>query len=128
MEVEIRTDLPLKTKRERKHAETSEPHEAGRSLNDGALEPLNAHGEEKTSASAATPLIEVEVLRLPPNPRLVICRYRAFGEERRCTVWVGRNSKFVPRMKLWLTEPSDPVARVRPWAYAGPLPRRRGRW
>jgi hypothetical protein len=128
MEVEIRTDLPPKIKRERKHAATSEPHEAGQNLIAGTPDSPYARTEEKSSASATASLIEVEVLRIPPNPRLVICRYWVLGEERRCTVWVGRNLKFVPRMKFWLAEPSDLVARARPWAYAGPLPRRKGRW
>jgi hypothetical protein len=126
MEVEIRTDLPAKTKRGKKRAAVVQSHEVGLRPGDAVAESLKAQRGEQTSANA--PLIEVEVLRIPPNPRLVICRYTALGEERRCTVWVGRNSKFVPRMKFWLAEPSDPVARARPWAYAGPLPRRRGRW
>jgi hypothetical protein len=128
MEVEIRTDLPPKIKRERKHAATSEPHEAGQNLIGGTPDSLYARTEEKSSASATASLIEVEVLRIPPNPRLVICRYWVLGEERRCMVRVGRNSKFLPRMKFWLAEPSDPLTRRRPWTYAGPLPRRRGRW
>ena len=72
--------------------------------------------------------VELEVLRIPPNPRLVICRYWVSGEERRCMVRVRRNSNFVPGMKFWLPEPNDPVARAKPWAYSGLLPRRRGRW
>ena len=128
MEVEIRTDLPPKIRRGRKHTATSEPHGAGGNLSGGTPESLHARKEEKTSASATASLVEVEVLRIPPNPRLVICRYWVFGEERRCMVRAGRNSNFVPRMKFWLAEPSDPLTRVRPWPYAGPLPRRRGRW
>jgi hypothetical protein len=72
--------------------------------------------------------VEVEILRIPPNPQLVICRYWVLGEERRCMVRVGRNSNFVPRMKFWLQEPGDPAARRRPWPYVGRLPRRRGWW
>jgi hypothetical protein len=128
MELEIRTDLPAKIKRERKRAAINEPYEAGLSSADGTPEVVEARREEQTSASGSALLVELEVVRIPPNPRLVICRYWVFGEERRCMVWVGRNSKFVPRMKFWLAEPSDPLARARPWTYAGPLPRRRGRW
>ena len=126
MEFEIRTDLPARIKRKGKYAVVSEPREADVSPNVATLESVKATGEKQTSASA--PLIEVEVLRIPPNPRLVICRYTALGEERRCTVWVGRNSKFVPRMKFWIPEPGDPTTRVKPWAYTGRLPKRRGRW
>ena len=129
MEVEIRTDLPPKIKRERKHAATSEPHEAGRSSNSATPEPVKEQKKEESSAGGSAPLVEVEVLRIPPNPRLVICRYWVFGEERRCMVRVGRNSNFVPRLKFWLPEPSDPVARIRPWPFApNRLPKRRGCW
>ena len=72
--------------------------------------------------------VELEILRIPPNPRLLICRYWVLGEEQRCMVRIRRNSNFVPRMKFWLAEPSDPLTRIRPWPYAGQLPRRRGRW
>ena len=88
MEVEIRTDLPAKTKREKKRAAVVQSHEVGLRPGDAVAEPLKAQRGEQTSANA--PLIEVEVLRIPPNPRLVICRYTALGEERRCTVSVGR--------------------------------------
>jgi hypothetical protein len=127
MEVEIRTDLPAKARRERKRAAIDELHEAELSGNDVTSELVNVPRGEETSASGTTSLVEVEVLRIPPNPRLVICRYWVLGEERRCTVSVGRNSKFVPRMKFWLPEPSDPMAQARPWAYTGRLPKRRGR-
>jgi hypothetical protein len=128
MEVEIRTDLPGKIKRERKRAASSEPHEAGLRTNGVASEAVRVQTQDETSVSASEPIVELEVLRIPPNPRLVICRYRACGEERRCMVNVGRNSKFVPGMKFRLLEPSDPTARCKPWPYAGRLPRRRGRW
>src|SRR6516162_8260379 len=126
MEFEIRTDLPARIKRKGKYAVVSEPREADVSPNVATLESVKATGEKQTSANA--PLIEVEVLRIPPNPRLVICRYRVCGEEQRCMVNVGRNSKFVPRMKFWIPEPGDPTTRVKPWAYTGRLPKRRGRW
>jgi hypothetical protein len=128
MEVEIRTDLPAKIKRERKRAAVVESHEVGLRSGDAAAEPLKVQRREEIPASGSAPLVEVEVLRIPFNPRLVICRYWVFGEERRCMVRVGRNAKFVPRMKFWLPEPSDPLARVRPWPYTGRLPKRRGHW
>lgn len=128
MEVEIRTDLPAKVKRKGKNAVARESHEAEPSLNGVVLEPVKAPLEQQPSASANAPLVEVEVLRIPPNPRLVICRYCVSGEQRRCMVRVGRNLNFVPRMKFLVAEPRDLVARARPWEYSGPLPRRRGRW
>ena len=128
MEIEIRTDLPAKVGRKAKYAAVSEPHKTGLSPSGATPNPIYAPIEEQTSASVDAPLVELEVLRIPPNPRLVICRYYVSGQQRRCMVRVGRNYNFVPRMKFSLAEPSDPVARARPWAYAGPLPRRRGRW
>jgi hypothetical protein len=73
-------------------------------------------------------LRELQVIRAVANPRLVLCAYWQGEQECRCLFDVGRNSNFVPRMTLRLTEPSDSIARSRPWPYAGPLPRRRGRW
>ena len=128
MEVEIRTDLPAKVKRERKRAAINEPYEAGLNSADETPEVVKARREEQTLANGSASLVELEVMRKPPNPRLVICRYWVLGEERRCTVWVGRNSKFVPRMKFWLAEPGAPTARLKPWPYTGRLPKRRGRW
>jgi hypothetical protein len=128
MNVEIRADLPAKIKRERRRTTTTEPHEATLSHNGATPVLVRVPKEEEISASGTTPLVELEVLRIPPNPRLVICRYWVFGEERRCMVRVGRNSNFVPRMTFRLPEPGDPTARLKPWAYTGRLPKRRGRW
>jgi hypothetical protein len=72
--------------------------------------------------------IELQVLRLALNPRMIICTYRAVSGERRCLVRVGRNGHFVRGMKLRLLKPSDPSAQSEPWQYTGPLPRQRGRW
>jgi hypothetical protein len=72
--------------------------------------------------------IELEILRIPSNPRMVICQYWAGSEERRCIVRVGRNGNFVRGMKLRVQKPSDPSAQSEPWPYTGPLPRRRGCW
>jgi hypothetical protein len=38
--------------------------------------------------------IELEIVRIPPNPRMVICGYLAVSGERRCIVRVGRNANF----------------------------------
>jgi hypothetical protein len=96
MEVEIRTDLPAKVRRKAKYAAASEPHKTGLSLSAATPNPIMAPIEEQTSASTNEPLVELEVLRIPPNPRLVICRYRILGEERRCMVRVGRNYNLCP--------------------------------
>ena len=71
--------------------------------------------------------IEVEIVRIPPNPRMVICGYQAVTGERRCLVRVGRNANFRPGMKLVVKRPAN-GAEAEPWAYDGLLPRRPGRW
>ena|SRR5258708_10064547 len=128
MEVEIRTDLPAKIAVGRKRAKDSNPEKVELSQDGGTAPPFKTQEEMEILGSGSAPLIEMEVLRVPPNPRLVICRYWVLEEERRCTIWVGRNSNFVPRMKFWLVEPSDPSPQSEPWPYTGPLPRRRGCW
>src|SRR5258705_11304356 len=128
MEFEIRTDLPARIKVGRKRAKDSDPQEVGLSSDIATVESREVQREEEISASANAPVVELEILRIPPNPRLVICRYWILEEERRCMVWVGRNSNFVRGMKLRVQEPSDPSAQSQPWLYTGPLPRRRGCW
>jgi hypothetical protein len=132
MEVEIRTDLPARIKVGRKRAKDSDPQEVGLSSDIATVESREVQREEEISVNANAPLVEVEVMRVPSNPRLIICRYQILGENRRCKVWVGRNSNFVPGMKFWLLEPNDepndPSAQSQPWPYTGPLPRRQGYW
>jgi hypothetical protein len=84
--------------------------------------------EPQAEPATSANLRELQVLRAVANPKLILCAYWSDGQECRCLVNVGRNSNFVPRMTLRSTEPSDSIARSRPWPYAGPLPRRRGRW
>jgi hypothetical protein len=128
MEVEIRTDLPARIKVGRKRAKDSDPHEVGLSSGLATVKSREVQREEEISASANAPVVELEVLRIPANPRMILCRYWILGEERRCMVGVGRNSNFMRGMKLRLQEPNDPSAQSEPWPYTGPLPRRRGRW
>jgi hypothetical protein len=82
-----------------------------------AREPIAESGNE----------IELEILRIPPNPRMVICLYWAVSGERRCTVRVGWHGNFRPGMKLLVKRPAN-GAEAEPWAYDGSLPRRPGRW
>ena len=69
--------------------------------------------------------IELEIVRVPPNPRMVICRYRATSGERRCLVRVGRNRNFRRGMKLVVKVPANGIE-AEPWPYDGVLPRRPG--
>src|SRR6202008_1354373 len=55
-----------------------------------AREPIVENGTE----------IELEIVRIPPNPRMVICRYRSVSGERACIVRVGRNANFRRGMKV----------------------------
>jgi hypothetical protein len=127
MEVEIRTDLPAKIKGGRKRAKDSNPQEVGLNPDGGTAQPVKVRQEMEMLGSGGAPLVELEILRIPPNPRLVICRYWIFGEERRCMVRVGRNANFRPGMKLLVKRPAA-GAETEPWAYDGLLPRRPGRW
>jgi hypothetical protein len=88
----------------------------------------NAEPERNAEPATSGTVRELKVIRAAANPRLILCAYWQDGEEYRCLVNVGRNGNFVPRMTLRLTEPADSAARSRPWQYAGPLPRRKGRW
>jgi hypothetical protein len=69
--------------------------------------------------------IELKIVRIPPNPRMVICAYRAVSGERRCMVRVGRNANFRPGMKLLVKRPANGME-AEPWTYDGLLPRRPG--
>jgi hypothetical protein len=71
--------------------------------------------------------MELEILRIPPNPRMVICTYHAVSGERRCMVRVGRNANLKPGMKLLVKRPAV-GAEAEPWAYDGAIPRRFGHW
>jgi hypothetical protein len=127
MEFGIRTDLPAKIKGGRKRAKDSDPQEVGLSPDGGTAQPVKAQEETGVLGSGSAPLIELEILRIPANPRLVICRYWIFGEERRCLVRVGRNANFRRGMKLLVKRPANGT-QAEPWAYDGLLPRRSGRW
>ena len=127
MEFEIRTDLPARMKVGRKRAKDSDPQKVGLSSDTATVESREVQREEEISASANAPVVELEILRIPPNPRLVICRYWIFGEERRCIVRVGRNANFRRGMKLLVKRPAN-GAETEPWAYDGAIPRRFGHW
>ena len=127
MEVEIRTDLPTKTNVGRKRAKDSNPQEAGLSSDIATVKSREVQREEEISASANAPLVELEGLRIPANPRMILCRYWAGNEERQCIVRVGRNANFRPGMKLLVKRPANGTE-AEPWAYDGLLPRRTGRW
>jgi hypothetical protein len=82
-----------------------------------AREPVAESGNE----------IELEIVRIPPNPRMVICAYWAVSGERRCTVRVGWHGNFRPGMKLLVKRPVNGTE-AEPWVYDGLLPRHPGHW
>lgn len=71
---------------------------------------------------------DLRVVRVGPNPRMLVCEYMELAQRRLCTVSVKRNSKFVRGMRFVMAEPASEADFVRPWVYGGPAPRRRGRW
>ncbi len=127
MEFEIRTDLPARIKVGRKRAKDSNPYEVGLSSGLATVKSHEVQRKEEISASANAPLVEVEVMRIAPNPRLLVCRYWVFKEERRALIRVHRNENFKPGMKLLVKRPAAGTE-AEPWAYDGLLPRHPGRW
>ena len=73
-------------------------------------------------------VVEVEVVRLCLNPRLLMARYKEGTVERVIKVKVGVNRNYRPRMKLALERPVDWESRLLPWEYRGRRPRLPGRW
>lgn len=71
---------------------------------------------------------ELKVVRVGPNPRLVLCEYWELESRRTCLVNVGKNRKWVRGMKFVMEEPVGELEYVKPWEYVGKQPRRRGRW
>ena len=71
---------------------------------------------------------ELRIVRVGPNPRLVVCEYFELAQRRLCTVLVKRTDKYVRGMRLKMAEPLDEAAYRRPWVYQGAPPRHRGRW
>ena len=85
--------------------------------------------EAFTSAPEKVPVLrDLRIVRVGPNPRLVVCEYYELAERRLCTVLVKRPAKFVRGMRFKMAEPLDEMEFRRPWPYEGPMPRHRGRW
>jgi hypothetical protein len=82
--------------------------------------------EEPAGEDMCTPAkgseVVVEVVRIPANPRMVICVWRGEGQERVVKVWVGRNARFKVGMRLKVRVGLNGAGNE-PWDYEGPLPR-----
>ena len=70
-------------------------------------------------------ICELEVVRVPPNPRLVLGSYEKDGVKQVVKVWVGINRNFKPRMKL---KAQRGEGENEPWRLIGKRPRLAGRW
>jgi hypothetical protein len=73
----------------------------------------------------AEEICELEVVRIPPNPKLVMACYETGGSKQIVRVWVGINKNFVPRMRL---RAQRGATENQPWKLVGRRPRRRGWW
>jgi hypothetical protein len=71
---------------------------------------------------------ELTIIRVGPNPRTVTCEYWELSSRRTCVVNVGRNNRYLPKMKFKMCEPVSEDQFERPWVYRGKAPRRKGRW
>ena len=92
-------------------------------------------GEEKVEGKAIKPLEprggierELRVVRVGPNPRMVVCEYWELASRRTCIVNVKRNLKWIRGMRFRMEEPVVEQEYIKPWIYKGKQPRLRGRW
>jgi hypothetical protein len=133
--VEIHTDRELPTewqKRKMRKAERERNAVVGRGdARNRKIEAAEVKAPERrgevAQASEDAEKVEMKILRICPNPRLVECSYVEEGEERRCLVRVGRNANFRRGMKLVVKRPVNGTE-AEPWVYDGLLPRRPGHW
>jgi hypothetical protein len=102
---------------------------------EGQEEVVQAEGasvltEVEASPEPARPLVErdLRIVRVGPNPRMILCEYYELAERRTCVVDVKRNGKYVRGMRLKMAEPKSEEDYRRPWVYVGRPPRHRGKW
>jgi hypothetical protein len=86
-------------------------------------EPEPAVERPKAAKPPARPEVEVEIVRVGPNPRILQCKYKLLADEIKIYLWVKTNKNFVRGMKLKLAEQEG-----MDWKWEGKLPRFRGRW
>ena len=119
METAIYNDRPAKQKKA-----TKARVEDGQCA--AAEEPEVAEQESAIEQVAPLGEVEVRVVRIPANPRLLICESRESGlESPRILVKVRSNVKFRRGMEL-AAVPS--ASEAEPWVYEGRMPRFAGRW
>ena len=77
---------------------------------------------EKEEANTR-PEVELEVIRVGPNPRILVCRYKILAEELIVKLKVQTTAKFIRGMRIKMVEQEGEE-----WEYTGSLPRHKGRW
>jgi hypothetical protein len=78
---------------------------------------------ESKERTQERPQVDLEVIRVGPNPRIVVCRYRILAEELVVKLKVKENKKFIRGMRILMVEQEGEE-----WEYRGTLPRHKGRW
>ena len=71
---------------------------------------------------------ELRVIRVGPNPRMVVCEYWELASRRTCVVNVKDNRRWWKGLRFRMEEPRGELEYLKPWMYKGIGPRRRGRW
>jgi hypothetical protein len=122
LDYEIVSDAPVAARKRKDAKKIPREPEQGTAV----VQEPNAVAQKESRENG---LVEVEVVKLCPNPRLLIARYVEQGVERLIKVRVGRKRDyFRPRMRLMLERPPDWEKRLLPWDYTGKKPRLPGRW
>jgi hypothetical protein len=105
-------------------ADYADGSEATRALAERALvNALESGAPEKPKAPEPRPEVELEIVRVGPNPRILQCKYKLLADEIKIHLWVKTNRNFVRGMKLKMAEQDGAD-----WHWEGILPRFRGRW
>lgn len=93
------------------------------------VDPVAAQTVREPPASEREPVMrDLRIVRVGPNPKLLVCEYYELATRRVCTVLVKKTDKFVRGMRFKMAEPVAQADFIRPWVYQGPAPRHRGRW
>ena len=71
---------------------------------------------------------ELRVVRIGPNPRMVLCEYWELAERKVVVINVKDNRKWLKGMVFKMREPVSEEEYRGVWRYLGKAPRRKGRW
>jgi hypothetical protein len=124
-ETEICSDVPRRGKEKKGKAAL-----AGALSGQEAVEeskPVRAAEQDapvEASSVCAGGLVEVKVVRIPANPRVVVCEIQESGS--RVLVRVPKTNAFFRKGMTFAAEPAS--SEGEPWFYSGKPPRFPGRW